>query len=60
VWGASDRLIPPVYAQAWAEQLPQAEVTMIDAAAHLAPYEQPAAVAAALAATYQRAVTEFV
>jgi len=55
VWGASDRLIPPVYAQAWAEQLPQAEVTMIDAAAHLAPYEQPAAVAAALAATYANA-----
>jgi len=55
VWGAGDRLIPPTYAAAWAALVPQAQVTMIDAAAHFAPYEQPAAVAAALAATFDTA-----
>ena len=48
VWGSSDRLIPPVYADRWKELLPQAEVTMIPEAGHMAPYEQPAAVAEAL------------
>ena len=52
VWGASDRLIPPVYADRWRELLPQAVVTMVAEAGHMAPYEQPAAVAAALAAAY--------
>ena len=52
VWGASDRLMPPVYAERWAELLPQADVTVVDDAGHMAPYEQPSAVAAALAVTY--------
>ena len=52
VWGASDRLIPPVYAERWGQLLPQAVVTMVDEAGHMAPYEQPAAVAAALVSTY--------
>jgi pimeloyl-ACP methyl ester carboxylesterase len=52
VWGASDRLMPPVYAARWAELLPQADVTVVDDAGHMAPYEQPSAVAAALAVTY--------
>jgi pimeloyl-ACP methyl ester carboxylesterase len=51
VWGASDRLIPPVYADHWATLVPQATVTLVPAAGHMAPYEQPVAVAAALAAT---------
>lgn len=55
VWGATDKLIPPVYAEAWRAALPDATVTIVDEAAHLAPYEQPAAVAAALAEGYRRA-----
>jgi pimeloyl-ACP methyl ester carboxylesterase len=53
VWGASDRLMPPVYAARWSELLPQAAVSLVDEAGHMAPYEQPAAVAAALSATYR-------
>ena len=45
VWGASDRLIPPVYADRWRELVPQAAVTIVPDAGHMAPYEQPAAVA---------------
>jgi pimeloyl-ACP methyl ester carboxylesterase len=52
VWGASDRLIPPVYAERWAEFVPHAQVTIVPEAGHMAPYEQPAAVAAALAAVF--------
>jgi pimeloyl-ACP methyl ester carboxylesterase len=54
VWGASDALIPPVYASRWQELLTSTttHLTIIDEAAHLAPYEQPEAVADALAATY--------
>ena len=55
VWGASDKLIPPVYAERWHDLLPQATVTMVEDAAHLAPYEQPAAVAAALVAAFASA-----
>ncbi len=47
VWGASDRLIPPVYADRWRELVPQAVVTIVPDAGHMAPYEQPAAVALA-------------
>lgn len=48
VWGESDRLITPVYARAWGDQLPNATVTYIEEAGHMAPYEQPDAVAAAI------------
>jgi len=41
VWGSADRLIVPVYAAAWAAQLPAARVTTIEAAGHMLPYEQP-------------------
>ena len=47
VWGSSDRLIPPLYAERWHELIPQAEVTMVPEAGHMAPYEQPEAVASA-------------
>ena len=53
VWGASDRLIPPVYAAAWTQLLPSASTVMIEQAAHMTPYEQPAAVASALTAFYR-------
>jgi len=48
VWGESDRLIPPVYAERWMELVPHAELVTIAEAGHMAPVEQPAAVAAAL------------
>lgn len=50
VWGESDRLIPPVYAAAWQAHLPQAGVVTVAEAGHMAPYEQPAEVAAAIGA----------
>lgn len=55
VWGESDRLIPPVYAEAWQALIPQATVTTVVDAGHLAPYEQPAAVAATLVAAFAAA-----
>jgi pimeloyl-ACP methyl ester carboxylesterase len=48
VWGESDRLIPPVYARAWTDKLPDATLAYIEQAGHMAPYEQPEAVAAAI------------
>lgn len=50
VWGRSDRLIPPVYAERWQELLPSAELAWIDEAGHMASHEQPAAVAEAIEA----------
>lgn len=48
VWGHQDQLVPPNYAKRWQELIPQAKLSMIEGAAHMAPYEQPAAVAEAL------------
>jgi len=50
LWGESDRLIPPVYARAWTDSLPSATLRYVEDAGHMAPYEQPAEVAAAIAA----------
>jgi pimeloyl-ACP methyl ester carboxylesterase len=49
VWGDEDRLIPPVYADAFLRQLPQAQLVRLPAAGHMAPYEKPAAVVDAIA-----------
>jgi pimeloyl-ACP methyl ester carboxylesterase len=48
VWGKSDKLIPPMYADYWKKAIPQAQLTMIDNAAHMPPYEQPEAFVAAV------------
>lgn len=48
VWGASDKLMPPIYAQRWTELLPNARSVVIQEAGHMAPYEQPEAVAQVL------------
>ena len=48
VWGRQDRLIPPAYADAWQAALPDATVELVNGAGHMLPYEQPAAVAAAV------------
>lgn len=50
LWGESDRLIPPVYARAWADALPNATLGYVEDAGHMAPYERPDEVAAAVAA----------
>jgi pimeloyl-ACP methyl ester carboxylesterase len=48
LWGAEDRLIPPVYAARWAELLPRATVEIIPEAGHMLPYERAEAFAAAV------------
>jgi pimeloyl-ACP methyl ester carboxylesterase len=49
LWGRSDALIPPVYAERWKQLIPGARLQLIDAAGHMLPYEQPAAFSAAVA-----------
>jgi pimeloyl-ACP methyl ester carboxylesterase len=48
LWGAQDKLIPPVYAKRWQELVPHARLALIEAAGHMVPYEQPDATAAEL------------
>jgi pimeloyl-ACP methyl ester carboxylesterase len=48
LWGKQDRLIPPLYADRFKALIPHAELTLIDAAGHMLPYEQPEAFVAAL------------
>jgi pimeloyl-ACP methyl ester carboxylesterase len=50
VWGESDRLVPPVYAPAWRDLVPHAEIRLVNRAGHMAPYEQPAVVAGRIGA----------
>jgi pimeloyl-ACP methyl ester carboxylesterase len=49
IWGDDDRLLPAPYARAWEEQLPHARQVVIENAGHMAPYEQTAEVASAIA-----------
>jgi pimeloyl-ACP methyl ester carboxylesterase len=51
IWGASDRLIVPAYAERWKALIPRARVEVIGDAGHMLPYEQPD--------QFVRAVTEF-
>ena len=48
IWGEGDKLIPPVYAQAFKKGIAGSEVVMISRAGHLAAFENPADVTAAL------------
>lgn len=48
LWGREDHLIPPVYADRWADLVPHAEKVVIDDAGHMLPYEQPDAVMEAM------------
>jgi len=45
VWGKDDRVVPPIYADEFAQRLPAARVQTVDAAGHAPHLEQPAAVA---------------
>lgn len=48
-WGNQDRLIPPVYAEAWQRLIPQAEIARIEGAGHMITLEKPRELAAELA-----------
>jgi pimeloyl-ACP methyl ester carboxylesterase len=48
VWGEADRVIPPVYAEAFRRLIPGARVSMIAQAGHLPHIEREAEVAAAM------------
>jgi pimeloyl-ACP methyl ester carboxylesterase len=48
VWGAQDRVIPPVYAEAFRRLIPGSTVTMIANAGHLPHIERESEVAAAM------------
>jgi pimeloyl-ACP methyl ester carboxylesterase len=48
IWGAHDKLLPPVYADEFKKSIPGATVEKIDAA-HMMTIEEPARVAAAIA-----------
>lgn len=48
VWGESDRLIAPVYAERWIELVPAATLVTVAEAGHMAPLEQPGPVVAAI------------
>ena len=49
VWGESDRLIAPAYADAFLRHLPEAKLVRVARAGHMAPYEQTRAVVDAIA-----------
>ncbi len=46
VWGESDRVVPPVYADAWKERIPGARVAAVPGAGHMLTIEKPDDVAA--------------
>jgi len=48
IWGDSDKLIAPVYAQEFQRGIAGSSVTMIPKAGHLVPFEKPAEVVAAI------------
>ena len=51
LWGGSDRLIVPSYADMWKQLIPGAQIRLLEGAGHMLPYEQPEA--------FTRAVREF-
>jgi pimeloyl-ACP methyl ester carboxylesterase len=46
VAGAQDGLVPPIYAETFAAEIPEARLAVIDNAAHWLPFEKPAELAA--------------
>lgn len=48
IWGDSDKLIAPVYAQEFQRGIAGSSLTIIPQAGHLVPFEKPAAVVAAI------------
>jgi pimeloyl-ACP methyl ester carboxylesterase len=50
LWGASDRFVPPVYAERWTKLIAGAKVSILADAGHMLPYEQSEAFAGAVGA----------
>jgi pimeloyl-ACP methyl ester carboxylesterase len=48
VWGADDRLIPPIYADRFITGITGSKLTLIPQAGHMVPYEQTEAVVASI------------
>ena len=48
IWGAEDRIVPPVYAEEFARQIARATVETVKEAGHAPHLEHPAAVAASV------------
>ena len=48
IWGDSDRVVSPVYAQAFKKGIAGASLVSIPEAGHMVPWEKPAEVAAAI------------
>jgi pimeloyl-ACP methyl ester carboxylesterase len=40
LWGASDRLVPPVYGEAFLTRIPRARLMVLTGASHMLPYEK--------------------
>jgi pimeloyl-ACP methyl ester carboxylesterase len=51
IWGANDKVVPPVCAEQYARALPNARVEMISGAGHLVEMEEPERVAQLIAAS---------
>ncbi len=41
LWGASDRVVPPVYGERYAELIPDAKLRIVPECGHLVPFEKP-------------------
>lgn len=52
IWGESDRLVPPVYAEAFQKALPGSELRMISEAGHMVTFEKTVEVSQAIHAAY--------
>jgi pimeloyl-ACP methyl ester carboxylesterase len=50
LWGDADKLIAPVYAEAWQAALPRAELVRFAQCGHMVPYEKPAEFVSAVTA----------
>ena len=58
LWGASDRVVPPLYADAFAKLIPHAKKLLVEGAAHFPHLEKPDEVARAITAFVGEAVGE--
>jgi pimeloyl-ACP methyl ester carboxylesterase len=48
IWGEGDKLVPPVYANAFQRAIPRSDVVMIPQAGHVVPFEKPGEVISAI------------
>jgi pimeloyl-ACP methyl ester carboxylesterase len=48
LWGAQDRIVPPIYGETFARLIPDAKLIVLDPCGHMVPLERPDAFAAAV------------